>query len=113
MSICRTTLYIFETLKILSLIILIRYTQKNFWGADRKNPRSVTGNCNFPVSDQLLIQFGQILPVLDQFLALHGQILLFQTKICPNWTKNWSKIGKLHFLILDLGIFLSTPQKFF
>ena len=38
-------------------------------------------NCNFPVSDQLLVQFGDILPVLDQFLVQYGQILLFQTKI--------------------------------
>ena len=71
------------------------------------------GNCNFPISDQLLVQFGQILPVLDQPLAQYGKFYLFQTKICPNWTKSWSETENLHFPISDLGIFLSEPQKFF
>ena len=61
---------------------------KKFWGANRKIPRFVMGNCNFPVSDQLMVQFGQMLPVSDQFLVQYGQILLFQTKICLNWTKS-------------------------
>ena len=36
------------------------YTQKNVWGTDKKMLRSEMGKCNFPVSDQLLVQFGQI-----------------------------------------------------
>ena len=71
------------------------------------------GNCNFPVSNQLLVQFGQILPVLDQLLVQHGPFYLFQTKICPNWTKSLSETGKLYFPITDLEIFLLSPQKFF
>ena len=70
-------------------------------------------NCNYPVSDQLLVQFGQILPVLDQFLVQYGKLYLFQTKICPNWTNTWSEAGKLHFPISNLGIFLSAPKNFF
>ena len=57
------------------------------------------GNCN--------------VPVLDQFFVQYGQILLFQTKICPNWTKSWSETEKLQFPITGLGIFLSASQKFF
>ena len=71
------------------------------------------GNRNFLLSVQLLVQFGQILPFLDQLLVQCGQISLFQTKIYPNWTKGWSEAGKLHFPISDLDIFLSAPQKFF
>ena len=33
------------------------------------------GSCNFHVSDQLLVQIEQILPVLDQVLVQYGQIL--------------------------------------
>ena len=52
-------------------------TQKKFWVADRKMPSSKMGKCNFPVSDQLLVQFGQILPVLDHLLVQYGQFYLF------------------------------------
>ena len=85
---------------------------KKFLGR-RKIPRSLMGNCNFPVSDQLLVQFGQILPVLDQLLVQYGQFYQFQTKICPNWTKSCSETWKLHLPISDLSIFPSTPQNFF
>ena len=89
-------------IKIVGMEFRAPYTQKNFWGVDRKIPRSVMGNCNSPVSDQLLVQFGQILLVLDQLLVRYGHFYLFQTKFCTKWTKSWSETGKLHFPISDL-----------
>ena len=75
------------------------------------------GNCNFTVSDKLLVsllvQFGQILSVLDQFLVQYGQSYLFQTKICPNWTESWSETGKLHFPISSFSAFSCRRPKIF
>ena len=72
----RIALYRCDLFKIIDFMQSLKatYTQKNVWGADRKIPRSVMGTCNFPVSGQLLIQFGQIKPVLDQLLIQYGQI---------------------------------------
>ena len=72
--------------------LLCRAYTQIFWGVDRNVPRSEMRKCNFPVLDQLLVQFGQIWTNLDKFL---------------------SETVKLQFLITDLGIFLSAPQKFF
>ena len=54
-----------------------RYTQKNFWGAaDGKMARYVTGKCELTFSDQLLVQNGRILSILDKPLVQYGQILV-------------------------------------
>ena len=48
------------------------------------------GNCNFPISDQLLVQHRQILPVLDQLLVQYGQY----GQILPVSGKNLSKLDQ-------------------
>ena len=53
-------------------MVLDSYAQKIFWGAERKMPRSKMEKCYFPISDQLLIQFEQILFITEQILAHFG-----------------------------------------
>ena len=46
-------------------LFIIGHTQNNFWGVDRKMPRSEMRKSNFPVFDQLLsekVKFGHIGP---------------------------------------------------
>ena len=77
-------------------------TKKIFWGADRKIPRSVMGNCNFPVSDQLLVLFGQILPVLDKNVSKLDQRVVRNRKIA------FFHFGPRHFPVGAPKIFLSV-----
>ena len=83
-------------------------TQKNFWGADRKIPRSLIGNRNFPISNQLLVQFGQILPVLDQFLVQYGQY----GQIWPVLGKNLSKLDQKLVWSRKIAFFHFGPRHF-
>ena len=58
------------------------YTQKNFWGTDGKTVWFVTQKCDLPVLDQLLVQNGQILPVLNRTKSLFelGKTLFYRYK---------------------------------
>ena len=69
-------------------------------------------NCNYPVSDQLLVQFGQILPVLDQVLVQYGKFYLFQTKICPNGPTPGLKLENCIFPFRTSGFFCRRPKIF-
>ena len=70
--------------------------------ADRKMPRSGMGKCNFPVSDQLLVQLGQILPVSDKNLSKLDQKLGWNRKI------SFFHFGPRHFPVGAPKLFLSV-----
>ena len=85
---------------------------KKFLGRRQKNSEVRNGKLQLSCSQtrSILVQFVQILLILDQLLVQYGKFYLFQTKICPNWTKSWSETGKLHFPIADLLSGLSCQR---